>query len=409
MNNKYNWDEEDIIYEEPVSKYNPHHDDLGRFTSGPGGKRPKIKRGASKGKRKKVVPKARKVYSAKFSGFDDMSDDLGVNQLVKAGILSINDLKICAMQYADSTPDFIDERNVDMGYVPSGELQEPSVFYKIVAQKLLANGLRKTVSDAELLSAISALQTTHDRVPRMAKVELSFNPKIAAEQGVLHEEFARYVIDSWAGSSGSQMSLFTSASARAFLDADGVFVGEGGAEGSTNDRSYEMNMSKILYYLNTGATPQGSRELVKTLKGIVQTTYENTQKLLESQGITHVRVYRGHNGTAEDGNVRIPNTGEVHLSTITTRPLSSWSLTPDTAQDFGQILVTSVVKREQVYAFPTTGIGCFEESEAVLKGFDYEPAPVFVGDSYGGMKEVKRELDSLADEVSANPEKYEVY
>jgi hypothetical protein len=38
VKDKYHWDETDLIIEKPLSKFNPYHDELGRFTSGPAGK-----------------------------------------------------------------------------------------------------------------------------------------------------------------------------------------------------------------------------------------------------------------------------------------------------------------------------------------------------------------------------------
>ena len=61
--------------------------------------------------------------------------------------------------------------------------------------------------------------------------------------------------------------------------------------------------------------------------------------------------------------------GDPKISSINTRPLSSWSLDPNTAMEFAEeqngLVVKSVIRTDQILATPVTGVGCWAESEIV--------------------------------------------
>jgi hypothetical protein len=93
---------------------------------------------------------------------------------------------------------------------------------------------------------------------------------------------------------------------------------------------------------------------------------------------------------------------------ISTRPLASWSLDVTETAPFGTTTTSVVVDKSQVFSFPTTGLGCLQEAEVVLKGFDYSPAPVIKRSDVNSdkLRQKLREIDELADDVSENPDKY---
>ena len=74
MNNKYHWDEEDIIIEEFVSKANPYHDEIGRFDFAPAGKR-----SSSVPKRPSIKRKAKEPSGAEYNRISD-SDYLKLSE-----------------------------------------------------------------------------------------------------------------------------------------------------------------------------------------------------------------------------------------------------------------------------------------------------------------------------------------
>lgn len=147
-------------------------------------------------------------------------------------------------------------------------------------------------------------------------------------------------------------------------------------------------------------SPRLSGEQVKVIRAVLKAMYDSTQEYYRSKGITHVPVWRGLQ--SEPPPQAELSAGEIPLSVVTMRPLSSWSYSPEVARSFsgqnngmapwdlpkvdliveygdesvvqpGSIADTAVVMKtfvpvEQILSNAYTGFGCLEERELVLLG-----------------------------------------
>jgi hypothetical protein len=103
------------------------------------------------------------------------------------------------------------------------------------------------------------------------------------------------------------------------------------------------------------ASPEAWRTAARTI-------YDNTQAILEAQGITEVLLYRGV------GNER---TGPFDS------PLTSWAVSPNVAQQFaGKKQYQVRVPADRIFGAPMTGLGKSEEAELVLLPSDVPVAEV---------------------------------
>jgi hypothetical protein len=110
------------------------------------------------------------------------------------------------------------------------------------------------------------------------------------------------------------------------------------AEGTYRNTPYEESLSKAVWYFNTGI---GERALNKLFRATVETIYDNTQKVLDSQKITDVRVYRGF----EIEGLTSFSDNKIIVDSIITRPIASWSLSLETASGFGNYLSSGVPQK----------------------------------------------------------------
>lgn len=119
------------------------------------------------------------------------------------------------------------------------------------------------------------------------------------------------------------------------------------------------------------ASPEAWRTAARTI-------YDRTQAALEAQGITEALVYRGV------GNSR---TGPFDS------PLTSWSLSPNVAQQFaGEKQYQVRVPADRIFGAPMTGLGKSEEAELVLL-----PSDVPVAEVDRGAKGLPRMFDTWLD------------
>jgi len=219
-----------------------------------------------------------------------------------------------------------------------------------------------------------------------------------AKKGTLHSEFARMIIDSWAGSSGSQLSLMLSSIAKSVLQTDGQY----------RSTEYENSVDGLKSLLSGKNATEGSKNLLKALTTAVQSTYDNTQKVLKESGVTHLRLYRGFiNPDMEFFNV----SGEPVLPRdLTVRPLSSWSSSLSTAINFATIsnsgyIASKLVRAKDVFCMATTGLGCLEESEFVVKGFYDEGGTATIPRAEHTGVVTRKALNNLAEKLHDEDEK----
>jgi hypothetical protein len=321
-----------------IEKFNPNHDELGRFTFASAGGR---KVGGVE--RKKIKPTRRKILQNKKtkretgeSGIEEyvvgdgkeiIAKNFGIKTLVKAGVLSEEDYLWCVNTYIHEmgfygTEDSAMKRiGLTSNDFQSGKIDDDSVFYKIVAQKQLSNALKAKMSGKEMSDAVTSLSTLHKRMTDAREIRIygGLSQFVGGKDGKtsyaneelnnigdsIYDTFSEFIISGWAGSSGRDVSLMMSSYAEALLKAEGTYQQNG----------YEQVFSKAVWYFNTGI---GERALDKLLRTSVQGIYDNTQKVLDSQGVTHVRVYRGYED--QDG-VTIGN--KPIVDRISTRPLAS--------------------------------------------------------------------------------------
>jgi len=161
-------------------------------------------------------------------------------------------------------------------------------------------------------------------------------------------------------------------------------------------------------------TPSGLREYawnkfsqddMDVTKAGLAAMYENTQTMLREAGIKEVTLYRGvENGVipyivdeTSDSGYTLPS-----RATTTANPVSSWSLSEDTARMFANIESGSVMHYEgggavlvatfpadRIFSTPKTGLGCLSEAEVVVLGGQKDSVSIRGREDY----------DDLVDEV----------
>ena len=105
--------------------------------------------------------------------------------------------------------------------------------------------------------------------------------------------------------------------------------------------------------------------------------YDSTQTLLKGMGITHVRLHRGYTTNGRhSGRVDPPRNN----TTVSTRPMSAWSLREGTARNFSlgngsEVVVTAEFPIERILSTPLTGSGCWGEFEMIVLGGVDETEP----------------------------------
>lgn len=168
----------------------------------------------------------------------------------------------------------------------------------------------------------------------------------------------RGVFSSWNGSSNTAAGL-------ALMDAiSELFDVSGGLpiSGRTTDPKFAAERLIKLEKYKNASTP----ETIALFKRLVKAHYEQTQKLLEKYGIDETVVYRGWRAATDlKGKASIP-----------TRPVSSFSLSPDVAQSFasGNGATTAViVPRRKIFGYyGTNSAGVEGEQEVLIIGGNYE-------------------------------------
>lgn len=116
-------------------------------------------------------------------------------------------------------------------------------------------------------------------------------------------------------------------------------------------------------------------------QAFLRSQYDATQKALSDAGITEVTVHRGTETTTDDEKAFAASheAGTAQVD-ITSRPLSSWSTSRDTAVSFappdqsqyggdaGGVIYDAVVPADRILSTPVTGNGCLSEHEVVVLG-----------------------------------------
>ncbi|MEU6712929.1 hypothetical protein ABZ897_15725 [Nonomuraea sp. NPDC046802] len=184
-------------------------------------------------------------------------------------------------------------------------------------------------------------------------------------RGFFRENAVASLVAAWAQNSASPRSLAVQIAAR------DVF----GLERTTLDDvdDYKLEMAKEIL--------KRQRPFVDAF---VRAQYEATQQWLRDAGVTHLHVLRGMVWDVRDRDVpewaRPEHGPDTYEKDVPLRPLSSFTLSPFTAQEFvGQegdpdwrhehgVVMDGTIPSERVFALPRSGIGCLDEWEAVVLG-----------------------------------------
>lgn len=192
--------------------------------------------------------------------------------------------------------------------------------------------------------------------------------------GKLTADEVRFFRDSWAGSTwGAPGAALQEAAAARF----NIPLSE--------QQSTYIQQAKDVFNTEDSLTVEdwGSWEnLQDKAKTYVDAVYANTQEILKSEGIDHVNIFRGvaYKSAPESlafapslDNRGVTTVGQGKETTITSRPLTSWSADWKLAKVFaaggnrGYILTTSV-PASQVFSLSVSGPGTRSEREYVLLG-----------------------------------------
>jgi hypothetical protein len=108
-------------------------------------------------------------------------------------------------------------------------------------------------------------------------------------------------------------------------------------------------------------------------KAYVDQVYNDTQALLKSQGVTEVSMYRGVGDSGGQFSGQEGTNMRVNLN-----PVSSFSLTSETARTFAQsssdafgehgYILETTVPADRIFSTSFTGPGCLGETEMIVSG-----------------------------------------
>lgn len=153
----------------------------------------------------------------------------------------------------------------------------------------------------------------------------------------------------------------------------------------------------------------GSR---KVLDRAVELMYENTQRALDKVPDGNVVLYRGLSSPDLQRVVdaRSKKWDDYYAQArVEQRPLSSWSVQFDTAEEFATrysggdtpVIVATSVPKSRIFATPMTGMGCLEEGEMIVLGSEKDPMFIFGGDETGtgNLYHTRKEIQAILSEI----------
>lgn len=233
-------------------------------------------------------------------------------------------------------------------------IQGDKKLQKIDAEALLAGSDGTYDSLVERVAAYNELNGPSDRV------SIPGTPEFDA---LALEAMSSLMISSWAGSStAGRLAEAVQAVAQEMFDTN-EFV-----------RTFVGIKQPI---------PVGE-EYTPIIKAFLTAQYDATQKLLQEQGITEIRLYRGLSGIADSEYQEYvqgkQEQGESFTTAARANPLSSWTTEFSVAEDFAVrmnddwngVVLEATIPAANIFSIPMTGFGALVEREVVVIGRDQE-------------------------------------
>ena len=199
------------------------------------------------------------------------------------------------------------------------------------------------------------LMNKSDKHPDLNKI-VFINKDNEEYMGILRESVASNLVAQWASTSNGDNAMSLAIQDLAFKE----FGVDKPAEWRVNDET----LGKISEIKNNHEN---------FLRKFLRAQYDLTQEYFQKKGISKITLYRGvKNFTAHDMTKSTFPTSKGFTASIRLRPLSAWSTSEGIAIGFSRGADSKIFRKEfdvkDIFAFPGTGVGCYDEKEMVVLG-----------------------------------------
>lgn len=140
----------------------------------------------------------------------------------------------------------------------------------------------------------------------------------------------------------------------------------------TGNITYKKDAAALTSSRSSGKLIKDSKKVldmydnyIKAANVVLDTVYQRTQKILTNLGYSsgdYIYLYRGmdtHDPALQKGRM-------LNIRKFKHNPLSSWSIDPTVAEEFGNKLLVTKVKVKDIVSVYLTGLGCLNESEILI-------------------------------------------
>ena len=206
------------------------------------------------------------------------------------------------------------------------------------------------------------------------QAEQQLAKELAQETGMREREIT-HALEAWASSSNDTQlpSLMMQSDAAKVFNVSLSSWQKKQLQETLQDREYVLSMNwrippwgpRSFPFSSSRdvSSPQRTPKSVEKSEKLLKTMYKRTQEQLKAAGITHIELYRGVGKGSElpsrKAGARVTKRGNV---------LESWTASRSVAEDFGPVIVRTVVPVERVLSTCRTGFGSLPEHEVVVIG-----------------------------------------